>query len=106
MSDRLSLITQRGRLSTQELCRIGLNLSCHHLDQVWTQYLLEAYTRRDLKKMQEGLRLSSKALALTYHQLLSPIEWDFWLALRSWNPDPFREDEELAHSATEITTVR
>jgi len=56
--------------------------------------------------MQKALKHSSKSLALTYHQILTPVEWDFWLALRSWKPEPLTEDGELAISGSEAATGR
>ncbi len=104
MSDRFKIITDRGNLSTEELCRIAISLGCHRLDRMWTEYLQLAYNMRHPDKMQKALKHSSKTMALTYHYLLTPVEWDFWLALRSWNPEPLTEEGELAHSAPE--TVR
>ncbi len=106
MSDRLKIVTHLGRLSTEELCRIGIALNCHGLDRVWKEHLHSAYTLRNMPKMQEALRRSSKALALTYHQLLRPVEWDYWLALRAWTPEPLNENGEILLSARENSAGR
>jgi hypothetical protein len=85
LSSRLELITRRGHLTAGDLCRIALALSCHGLTAEEDAELRKAWAVGARKtEMEAVLVLMAHGFGCRPLISLTPVEWDFWLALRTW----------------------